>query len=108
MAAFGITRRGILAGTAATALASPVLAQPRRLSPSDRVNVAVIGAGGQGAANMAKLVDQHIVATCDVDYGHVPRAMLDKPFQPVPARIPLKAAYDKATRYSDYRRMFDA
>jgi predicted dehydrogenase len=108
MAAHGITRRRILAGTAAAAFVGPAFAQRRRLSPSDKVNVAVIGAGGQGASNMSKLVDQNIVATCDVDYDHVARGLLDRHFQPIPARIPLKAAYDKATRYSDYRRMFDA
>jgi predicted dehydrogenase len=34
--------------------------------------------------------------------------MLDRHFQMVPARQPVKDAYDKATRYSDYRKMFDA
>lgn len=105
MRAGGITRRGVLA---ATAFAGPALGAARRLAPSDRVNLAVIGAGGQGAANMTKLVDQNIVATVDVDYDRVARGMLDKHFQAIPARQPLKAAYDKAQRYTDYRRMFDA
>jgi predicted dehydrogenase len=102
----GLTRRGMLGTAAAAALASPALAA-RRLAPSDRVNVAVIGAGGQGGANMAKLVSQNIVATTDVDYDHVARGMLDRHFEMRPERVPLKAAYDKAARYSDYRRMFD-
>ena len=105
MRAGGITRRGVLA---ATAFAGPALGAARRLAPSDRVNLAVIGAGGQGAANMTKLVDQNIFATVDVDYDRVARGMLDKHFQAIPARQPLKAAYDKAQRYTDYRRMFDA
>jgi predicted dehydrogenase len=71
------------------------------------VNVAVIGAGGQGGSNMNKLVNQNIVATTDVDYDHVARGMLDRHFQMRPERVPLKAAYDKAARFSDYRRMFD-
>ena len=49
----GMTRRGML-GTAAAAAA--LLAGPafgaRKIAASDRVNIAVIGAGGQGAANM--------------------------------------------------------
>jgi predicted dehydrogenase len=110
MAAYhGITRRGIVgaaAGTAAVAFAGSALGA-RRLAPSDRVNIAVIGAGGQGAANMSKLTDQNIVATADVDYVRVNRGMLDRNFQPIPERQALKAAYDKAARYSDYRRMFD-
>src|SRR6266404_5176122 len=57
----GFTRRGVL-GAAASALAGPALGAVRRLAPSDRVNVAVIGAGGQGASNMSKLTGQNIVA----------------------------------------------
>jgi len=102
----GFTRRGML-GTAAAALAAPAFAA-RRLGPSDRVNVAIIGAGGQGCANMTKLVGENIVASCDVDYDHVWRGMLDKHFQMIPARQPVKDAYDKAPRFSDYRKMFDA
>jgi predicted dehydrogenase len=104
----GLTRRGVLgaaAGGAAMALAGGAFG--RTLSPSDKVNLAVIGAGGQGAANMTKLVDQNIVAVCDVDFDHVHRAMLDGHFEPIPTRIPLKAAYDKAQKFSDYRKMFD-
>ena len=108
LSAAGISRRGLLGtAAAAAALAGPAFAA-RKLAPSDRVNVAIIGAGGQGCANMVKLVDQNIVATCDVDYDHVWRGMLDKHFLPIPERAPVKAAYDKAARYGDYRKMFDA
>jgi len=106
----GITRRGIVRGAAALAagaLAGPALGKMRRLKPSDRVNVAVIGAGGQGSANMSKLTDQNIVATCDVDYERVRKSMLDKEGQIRPDRQALKDAYDKAARHTDYRRMFD-
>ncbi len=103
----GTTRRGLLAGVGAAAFAAPALGATRKLAASDRVNVAVIGAGGQGSANMAKLTGQNIVATADVDYGRVWRSLLDRQFQMIPDRQPLKDAYDKATRYTDYRRMFD-
>jgi predicted dehydrogenase len=56
---------------------------------------------------MTKLVGQNIVATADVDYDHVRRGMLDAHFEMIPTRVPLKAAYDKAKRYADYRKMFD-
>jgi predicted dehydrogenase len=105
-----LSRRGLLgaaAGMAAGALAGPAFAA-RKLSPSDRVNVAVIGAGGQGAANMTKLTGQNIVAMCDVDYGKVNRSLLDSQFRMIPDRQPLKEAYDKAAKYGDYRKMFDA
>jgi predicted dehydrogenase len=106
-----LTRRGLIAavgGVAAGGLAAPVLGAARRLKPSDRVNVAVIGAGGQGASNMAKLTSQNIVATADVDYDHVLRALQDNRGQIRPDRQPLKDAYDKAERFGDYRRMLDA
>src|SRR5687768_4937358 len=102
----GFTRRAMMA-TGGAALASPALpgvawGQRRKLAASDKVNIAVIGAGGQGASNMTKLVGENIVAACDVDFDRVNRQMLDKHFRPIPERIPLQAAYDKATRYSDY------
>jgi len=105
----GFTRRGLMgaaAGTAALALAGPALA--RRLSPSDKVNIAVIGAGGKGADNMLRLTSQNIVATVDVDYDHVRKSLVDKTGQVPAYKQPLKAAYDKAARFDDYRRMFDA
>lgn len=106
-----LTRRSVLNGVAVTAVgavAGRALGAARRLAPSDRVNVAAIGAGGQGAANMFKLTDQNIVATCDVDYDHVLKALSDKQGALLPARVPLKEAYDKAERFGDYRRMLDA
>jgi predicted dehydrogenase len=106
----GISRRGLVAagiGVAAGALAGPALGAARRLAPSDRVNLAVIGAGGKGADDMSRLTDQNIVATADVDYDHVWRGMLDRHYQMLPTRQAVKAAYDKARRYTDYRRMFD-
>ena len=106
-----LTRRDALRGvavTAASVVGSHALAAPRRLAPSDRVNVAVIGAGGQGASNASKLTGQNIVAIADVDYAHVLKALSDKQGGLLPARVPLKQAYDRAERFDDYRRMLDA
>jgi len=107
----GLTRRGLIgtaAGAAAFALAAPALGAARRLSPSDRVNLAVIGAGGKGADDMLRLTSQNIVAACDVDYDHVRKSLLDKTGQVPAYKQPLKDAYDKAARFGDYRKMFDA
>lgn len=106
----GLTRRDWLGGAAATAglLAIPGQAAARRLRPSDRVNVAVIGAGGMGAQNMAKLTSQNIVALADVDFDHVAKSFVDNKGVARPEMQPLKAAYDRADRFADYRRMFDA
>src|SRR5689334_14725852 len=96
------SRRSLMAGFGAGAAfaAQPAWAQRRKLSPSDKVNVAMIGAGGQGASNGTKLTSQNIVATADVDYDHVKAALTDsKTGQIQASRQALKEAYDKATRY---------
>ncbi len=108
----GYSRRTLLGGAAATAawmsLPRTAMAQKRsRFGPNDRVNVAAIGAGGKGADNMAALTSQNIVAACDVDFDRVARQMLDKTGALKPERAALKAAYDSAERFGDYRQMFD-
>lgn len=70
-------------------------------APSDTVNVAAIGAGGMGSANMSSLTSQNIVALADVDYKHVKESVSR------PEREALKAAYEKATWYHDYRKMLE-
>lgn len=113
MAGDGYSRRSLLGGAAAAAaLASlPGVAHAqrrRRFGPGDRVNVAAIGGGGMGAGNMSALVGQNIIAVADVDFDRVRRAMLDKEGAVRPERAALKAAYDAAERFGDYRRMFDS
>lgn len=56
--AFMIVPRHVLGGEGYTA-------------PSDTVNVAGVGVGGMGRANLAALSSQNIVAMCDVDWGYV-------------------------------------
>ena len=68
-------------------------------SPSGRLNVAVIGVGGQGKSNWSKLINQkdpswneNIVALCDVDDNRAAEA-----FKAMP----------NAKQFKDYRVMFD-
>ena len=108
-----IDRRSWLKGAAAVsaaAVAAPGFTVPRarRIAPGDRVNLAVIGAGGMGAENMAQLTSQNIVALADPDFSHVAKSFVDGNGAPNARRAALKAAYDKAARYADYRRMLDA
>lgn len=107
-----IDRRSWLKGAAATGAGLTLFpngaSAARRLSPSDRVNIAVIGAGGMGAANMERLTSQNIVALADPDFSHVAKAFVDGKGQPIQSRLALKAAYDRAAKYADYRRMFDS
>ncbi len=68
-------------------------------SPSGRLNIAVIGVGGQGKSNWSKMINQkdpkwneNIVALCDVDDNRAAEAYKTMP---------------KAKRFKDYRVMFD-
>ena len=45
------------------------------VAPSDRLNVACVGVGGQGRANMVNVVSQNIVAMCDVDWNYAGQAL---------------------------------
>ena len=38
--------------------------------PSDLLNIAGVGIGGMGRANLINLASQNIVALCDVDWGY--------------------------------------
>lgn len=68
-------------------------------SPSGRLNIAVIGVGGQGKSNWSKLINQkdpkwneNIVALCDVDDNRAAEGYKTMP---------------NAKRFKDYRVMFD-
>jgi predicted dehydrogenase len=112
-----ISRRKFVAGTSTLALSAMIV--PRHvlggtgyLSPSDRVNIAVVGTGGQGAADAAELVmgGENIVAIADIDFGYVDQNLkrrTNRNGNPVPEFIKLQEAYAKAKRHNDFRRMFE-
>jgi len=88
------TRRRFLAkGTlaAAAAWAAPAFAQNR--SPSEKLNIGVIGVAGRGAAQLDAAAAENVVALCDVD-----------------ARLLAAAAqrFPKAKTFADFRKMLDA
>ncbi|MEN6576267.1 MAG: gfo/Idh/MocA family oxidoreductase, partial [Phycisphaerales bacterium] len=67
-----LSRRRLLIGTAGLTVAgivpSRVLAGSGRIPPSEQLNVAVIGTGGQGITNIKNLLTHpvvNIVAICD-------------------------------------------
>jgi predicted dehydrogenase len=75
-----ITRRNFVAGTTGAALSAMIV--PRHVlggvgftAPSDTVNFALIGCGGQGKTDSGELIagGQNMVAMCDVDFGFVDR-----------------------------------
>ena len=101
-----MARREFLKGASLSAAAFTIV--PRHVlggkgyqAPSDTVNVAAIGAGGMGASNMSRLTTQNIVALADCDYNQVKGAVSRE------GREELKAAYDKAKWYKDFREMLE-
>ena len=113
-----VSRRGFMSGTAAVAFGAMVV--PRRvlggagyLPPSETVNFALVGCGGQGASDAGEMVDggQNLVALCDVDFGFVDAAMAGRARgrdgKPNPSGVKLQEAYGKAKRYADYRKLLE-
>ena len=85
-------RRGI--GLGFTIVPRRVLGGPGHLPPSERVNLAGIGVAGMGGNDIATHARNgaNIVALCDVDHRRTAASY---------------AAFPKAARYKDFRRMFD-
>jgi hypothetical protein len=92
-----ISRRQFI-GSAATAAAgltllpSRVVGGLRQTAPSDRLNIAGVGVGGMGRANLKNMASENIVALCDVDWKYAQRCFDDFP---------------NAKKYWDWRKMFD-
>jgi len=90
-----ITRRTFLAAAAAAATPRVNAARvvPGKISPNEKLNIAGIGIGGMGKRNLEACNSENIVALCDVDFDHAGKVF---------------DAYPKASRYRDFRKMFDA
>src|ERR1700694_5927946 len=58
-------------------------------APSDKLNIARIGVGGIGRANLINLATQNIVALCDVDWDYAGKAFehLDVDIQALQTRL---------------------
>jgi len=91
-----INRRRFLAATATTAAVTivprHVLGGARNTPPSGKLNIAGIGIGGMGKANLRQLESENIVALCDVDHKYAAGVF---------------KRYPKAKVYTDYRKMLD-
>ena len=70
-------RRQFIEATAATAAlaAMPGVARAQRRSPSDRLNIALIGVWGRGLAFYDTLASENVVALCDVNEKRFPDAL---------------------------------
>src|ERR1700676_3270867 len=88
-----ISRRTFLADATATAAAFTIV--PRHVlgrgftPPSDMLNIAGVGVGGMGRANLINLASQNIVALCDVDWGYAAKGFdrLDTEIQNLQKRL---------------------
>ncbi len=74
----GLTRRQFLgmsaAATALTIVPRHVLAGSGQTPPSEKLNIAGVGIGGQGYGDLMSVSSENIVALCDVDDHYAARA----------------------------------
>jgi predicted dehydrogenase len=84
------TRRSFLKTATAVPFAAPGILSAR--GASEKLRIAIIGAGGRGAANLAGVASETIVALCDVSQAAVAKAA---------------AKHPDAHTYSDFRKLFD-
>ena len=69
-----------------------VAPKARAASPNEKLNVACIGVGGQGGANVGGVSGENIVAVCDVDEKRAGGNW---------------TRFEKAKKYRDFRKMLD-
>jgi predicted dehydrogenase len=85
------TRRRFLQSTAGLVLGAPAFLRAK--SPNEKLNIAVIGCGGRGAANLGSVSSENIVALCDVNEKNLAAAAVKHP---------------DARKYTDFRKLHDA
>jgi len=93
-----VTRRRFLGSTAAgaalfTVVPRHVLGGAGYTPPSEKLDIACIGAGGKGSSDVRGVSSENIVALCDVHESHAAGTF---------KRFP------KAKKYKDFRKMLDA
>jgi predicted dehydrogenase len=90
-----LTRRRLLRSSALAGIGLFTLGRPGRSwgqSPNEKLDIAVVGCAGRGAADLAGVSSENIVALCDVDEAHAAKSF---------------AAYPQARKFTDFRRMLD-
>lgn len=90
-----LTRRRFLRQAALTVSAAslgPLVRPAPARSANAKLNLAIIGVGGRGHANMTAMAGEQIVALCDVDRNHLEAA----------GRL-----FPQARKYADFRELLD-
>ncbi len=87
-----MSRRGFLAGGTSAAVAAPAIIRGQLLN--DKLDVAIIGCGGRGGANLQEIAacGENIVALCDVNQNNLEAA---------------SHAFPQAKTFSDFRKLYD-
>ncbi|MDD3062985.1 MAG: Gfo/Idh/MocA family oxidoreductase [Massilibacteroides sp.] len=86
-------QKGTAAAAALTIVPNAVLGKSHgHMAPTDKLNIAGIGIGGMGAANLRNMESENFVALCDIDWKYA-KHVFDK--------------YPQAKKYWDYRKMYD-
>ena len=88
-----LNRRRFLktAAAGAAVFSVPTILRGRNLN--EKLNIACIGVGGRGAANMGSVASENIVALCDVYQPAVDRAAMSHP---------------QARKFNDFRKLFES
>ncbi len=89
-----LTRRQFLrqaAATGAVLAGAPAFVSAR--AANDKLNLVIIGCGGRGAANMASVMGENIVALCDVSEPNLLQAAKKAP---------------QAKQFRDFRKLYDS
>lgn len=92
-----LTRRDFVGKTLAASAAFTIVPSYAvsglgHVAPSDKLNIAGVGVGGMGLANLKHLESQNIVGLCDVDWKYA-KGAFDR--------------YPNAKKYWDWRKMLD-
>ena len=116
----GISRRDFMGKaatvTAFTVVPRSVLGGRRHIAPSEKLNIAAIGVGGQGVIDIRGVESENIVALCDVVDPHQVGytwylTYPDRPWVPIKHERktfpPAYQRYPSASRYKDFREMLD-
>src|SRR5512141_710211 len=92
-----LSRREFMGGAAISTAAfmvlpGSVLGLNGATSPNEKLNIAGIGIGGQGASDLSNMESENIVALCDVDKNYAGHTF---------------RKYPNAKQFTDYRKMLD-
>src|SRR3954464_6570823 len=88
----GINRRKFIYSSALAVSAFSLYAKPKIKSANGKLNIAIIGSGGRGGADLKEVSGENIVALCDVNEDNLNAAAVKHP---------------NAKKFIDFRKVFD-